>query len=186
MKKVVLTFGLLSGAVFVANFLFLMPFGLSYETSEILGYTSMFFAFLLVFFGIRSYRDNVAGGTIAFGKAFRVGILITLISCVMCVAAWEVYFYNFNPDFMETYAKRVVAKKRAEGATPAEVAATEKKMADFAKLYKNPLVNVGISFLEVFPVGLVMTLLSAAILRRKEPRPGQGAAKAAALHILCP
>ena len=76
---------------------------INFDHSEILGYSAMVLSFLLVFFGIRSYRDNVAGGAIGFGKAFQVGILITLVTCAMYVIAWEITYFNFFPDFLDQY-----------------------------------------------------------------------------------
>ena len=176
MQKIVLRFGLASGALLVAMAAVMMPLCLNgtidIHNSEILGYSSMVLAFLLVFFGIRSYRDNVAGGAIGFGKAFQVGILITLVTCAMYVIAWEITYYNFYPDFLDQYNAYSLAKMRAAGESEAAIREATAQMADFAKLYANPLFNIAITFLEVFPVGLIVTLVSAAILRRK---PGQTA-----------
>jgi hypothetical protein len=183
MKKIVLTFGLISGAILAAMTAIMLPLSMSgridFDQSEIVGYTAMVLSFLLVFFGIRSYRENVGGGTITFGKAFQVGILITLVSCAVYVISWEIVYFNFVPDFADKYAAFTIEKLRQDGATAAAIAAAEKKMADFKELYANPLINVGITFLEVFPVGLIVTLVSAAILRRK-PTP-DAPSRAAAL-----
>lgn len=174
MKKIVLRFGLASGAILVAMASVMMPLcmngTLDLDHSEVLGYSSMVLSFLLVFFGVRSYRDNVAGGAIGFGKAFQVGILITLITCAMYVIAWEIAYFNFFPDFLDQYSAHVLAKMRSTGASEAEIRETTTQMATLAKHYGNPLFNSAITFMEVFPVGLIMTLLSAGVLRRKPPQ----------------
>jgi len=168
MQKIVLRFGLASGGILVALSAVLTPLCMNGTLhSEIVGYSAMILSFLLVFFGIRSYRDNVAGGAIRFGKAFQVGILITLVTCAMYVIAWEITYYNFFPDFLDQYNAHALEEMRAAGASEVAIREETAKMADFAKLYANPLFNVGVTFLEVFPVGLIMTLVSAAILRRK-------------------
>jgi hypothetical protein len=169
MKRIVLTFGLLAGAIVAAMMAITLPLVNSgkLEHSEVLGYSTMVLAFLLVFFGIRSYRENVGGGAITFGKAFQVGILITLICCTVYVISWEIIYINFMPDFVDKYAASSIAKARAEGASDAVIAKTAQEMAQFKKLYANPLFNVGMTFMEIFPVGLIVTLISAAILRRK-------------------
>src|SRR5687767_16012022 len=74
--------------------------------SEIIGYSTMVLSFIMVFIGIRTYREN-AGGMITFGKAFKVGILITLIACAVYVVAWEIVYYNFIPDFADRYAAQI-------------------------------------------------------------------------------
>jgi len=171
MKKIVLRFGLASGALLVAMASVTVPLcmrgALDLDHSEILGYSEMVLSFLLVFFGVRSYRDNVAGGSIGFGKAFQVGLLITLITCAMYVIAWEITYFNFFPNFLDTYSAHTIAKMRSTGASEAAIRETSTKIAELAKNYTNPFFNSAITFMEVFPVGLIMTLISAAILRRK-------------------
>lgn len=176
MKKIVLRYGLESGALLLALSAVMMPLCLNgtleLDHSEILGYSAMVLAFLFVFFGVKSYRDNVAGGAIGFGKAFQVGILITLITCAMYVIAWEITYFNFIPDFLDKYSVHVLAKMRAAGETEAAIQKTTAQLATMAKYYDNVFFNSAITFMEIFPVGLIMTLVSAAILRRK---PGQDA-----------
>jgi multidrug efflux pump subunit AcrB len=176
MKKIVLTFGLIAFAVVAAVMAVTLPLTLNGQMdgsfSELIGYTTMVVAFLAVFFGIRRYRESI-GGWITFGKAFQVGILITLVACVMYVVVWEIVYFNFLPDFGDKYAALTINKMRADGATPAEIEEKTRQMAQFMEWYKNPLINVAMTFMEIFPVGLIMTLVSAAILRRKTPRDGQ-------------
>jgi hypothetical protein len=174
MKKTVWTFGLISGAI-LAVVIATMPLYLNgtmnFDHAEIVGYSVMVLAFVLVFFGIRSYRENVGGGAITFGKAFQVGILVTLIACTVYVATWEIVYFNFLPDFADKYAALTLQKMRTRGATGAAIAKTAEEMAKFKVWYKNPLLNAGMTFMEVLPVGLLMTLVSAAALRRKATLP---------------
>ena len=183
MKRIVLTRGLGSGAILAGLMLGTLPLCMNgtidFSYSQLLGYTSMVLAFLLVFFGIRAYRQEVGGGAITFGKAFQVGILITLVTCVFYVVAWEIVYWGFWPDFLDTLETYQAAKMRAAGESAAAIAAMEANMAKFAQLYRNPLFNVAVTFLEVFPVGLIVTLISAMILRRR-PSPGAPAVAAAA------
>ena len=130
----------------------------------------MVIAFLMVYFGIRSYRDNVAGGSIGFGRAFQVGLLITLVASVCYVATWQVVYHRVAPDFLDKYTAYAVEKARKAGATEAKLAATRKEMDEFQELYRNPLVNIALTLIEPLPVGLVFTLVSAGVLsRRREP-----------------
>ena len=176
MKKIVLRYGLISGGLLVTVMAVMVPMclkgTLDLDHSELVGYSSMVVSFLLVFFGVKSYRDTVGEGAISFGKAFKVGLLITLTACAMYVLAWEIMYFNFFPDFLEVYSAHVLTKMREAGESPAAIQETTEQMASMAKLYTNPLFNSAITFMEVFPVGLIMTLISAAILRRK---PGQEA-----------
>ena len=180
MKRIVVTFGLISGALLSVMMLVTIPFmdRIGFDKGEIIGYTTMVLAFIMVFFGIRSYRDTVLDGTIGFGRAFQVGILITLISCVCYVATWQVIYYKMAPDFGEKYTAHVLDKAKASGATEQQLAAQRAQMAKFMELYKNPLVNVAITFVEPFPVGLVITIVCAGILRRKRAAPAAHPANA--------
>jgi len=178
MKKIVLTFGLISGGILAVMMAITIPLCMDVDdNAEIIGYSTMVLSFLLVFFGIRSYRENVGGGAITFGRAFKVGILIVLITCVCYVVAWEIMYYNFIPDFYDKYAVHVVEKMRRDGATDAAILSKQKQMTQLRELARNPFINVAMTFVEPLPVGLLVTLISAAILRRK---PGAQAPAAAA------
>jgi len=168
MKKVVITFGLISGAVISLMMLLTIPFmdSIGFENGAILGYTTMVLSFLLVYFGVRSYRDNVAGGTITFAKAFTTGILITLISCACYVVTWEFIYFNFMPDFLDKYLAHTIETAKAAGASSESIQTQIKEFDEFKALYQNPFFNVAMTFIEPFPVGLIMTLISAAMLRK--------------------
>jgi len=171
MKRIVLTFGLISGAIsagLMAVLAFLLD-DIGFDKGMIIGYTSMLIAFLLVFFGIRSYRETVGDGYITFGRAFSVGILITLISCVCYVVTWEILYFNFLPDFVERYSNYLIEQTRASGASAAEIARQVEDMKNMKSWYDNPFWNSAITFLEPFPVGLIITLISAAVLRKRKP-----------------
>jgi hypothetical protein len=169
MKKTVLTFGLIGGAVIAAMMFATLPFvdKIGFDKGEIVGYTTMILAFMLVFFGIRSYRENVSGGLITFGRAFAVGILITLVVCVCYVVAWEIIYFKFMPDFADKYASYAVEKVRASGASQQAIDAQVQQMKSLKEMYDNPFINAAITFCEPFPVGLLITLISAVILRKK-------------------
>ena len=171
MKKTVLTFGFLSGAVAAALMFASVPFveQIGFDRMLVVGYTTIVISFLFVYFGMRSYRDNVLGGTMTFGKGFHAGILITLISCVCYVAAWLVLYYTVMPDFGERYGAYLVADLQAKGASQAEVDALVKSSADMSAMLANPLINAALTFTEPFPVGLLITLISAAILKNQKP-----------------
>src|SRR5829696_1301236 len=119
MKKIVLTFGLISGAIISLLMVATIPFidQIGFDRGMIVGYTAMVVAFLLVFFGIRSYRENIGNGYISFGRALGVGFLIMLISCLCYVITWEIVYFNFMPDFADKYTNHVIEKARASGAT---------------------------------------------------------------------
>jgi hypothetical protein len=171
MKKTVLIFGLISGAISAGMMLATMPFTehIGYDRALVVGYTNIVLSFLLVYFGIRSYRDNVAGGEIAFAKAFGVGILITFISCVIYVVSWEIVYFGFKHVSMDHYYAHMIDKARASGASDAAIAAKVQEINHTRLMYENPLVNSLMTFIEPFPIGLVITLVSAAILRKKKP-----------------
>ncbi len=172
MRKIVFTFGLIAGAMLSAMMLLTLPFldRIGFDKGAVIGYSSMVLAFLTVYFGVRSYRDTVAGGSVTFGRALAVGLMITAVASVCYVATWQVVYHQFLPDFADKYAAYAVEKARASGATDAQLAETTRQMAEFKTMYANPLVNIALTFLEPLPVGLVFTLVTAGVLGRK-PRP---------------
>jgi Protein of unknown function (DUF4199) len=169
MKKTVLIFGVISGVLSSAMMLATVPFIRGGHTGYTLGYTAIVLSFLLVYFGIRSYRDNVGGGQITFGKGFSIGILITLISCVFYVVTWEVVYFNFLYGMMDGYFAHMIDKAKASGASAAEIQAKIAQINQSKQQYENPLINAAYTFIEPFPVGLLITLISAGVLRKKAP-----------------
>jgi len=169
MKRIVLTFGLISGAILSAMLLITIPFQdtIGFERGEIIGYTSMVLAFLLIFFGVRSYRDNVAGGSVRFGRAFAVGASIALVSAVCYVATWQLVYYRLAPDFMAKYQAHVIDKARASGLDEEAISRKREDIEKFVELYRNPAINAAITFVEPLPVALIVALVSAGILSRR-------------------
>src|SRR5215217_1373535 len=125
MKKIVLTFGLIAGVIVSVlmggSLLLADKIGMGH--SMILGYTIMVASFLLVYFGIRSYRDNVLAGQISLGRAFACGILITLVATVCYVAMWEVLYFNYMPHFMDGYFAAQIHQVQSSGLDSATTAA---------------------------------------------------------------
>ena len=176
MKKTVLTFGLISGVVISVLMLSTLPFAhqIGFSRAMVVGYTTMVLSFLLVFFGIRSYRENVGDGQISFGRALGVGLLIMLITCAFYVITWEIMYFFLMPNFLNEYSAYVVQNMRASGASPEQINLKVEQMKQFQVLYSNPLVNAAFTLIEPLPVGIVMTLISALILRKGEPEQSLG------------
>ena len=179
MRKIVLTYGLIAGGILVATFLISLAFhdAIGFDRGMVVGYASMVLAFLLIFFGVRSYRDNVAGGRLSFGRALAVGALIGVVASSCYVLTWEVVYFGTKSDYIEKYQAHVIEKARQAGESPEALAAKQAEMARFAKMYRNPLINVAMTFMEPLPVALLVALLSAAVLsRRKKTEPGPATA----------
>jgi hypothetical protein len=179
MRKIVLTYGLIAGVIITATFLITLPFhdAIGFDRSMVVGYASMVLAFLLIFFGVRSYRDNVAGGRLSFGRAFAVGALIGVVASSCYVLTWEVIYFGTKSDYIEKYQAHMIEKARQAGESPEAIAAKQAEMAKFAEMYRNPLINSAMTFMEPLPVALVIALVSAGVLsRRKKPDPAPVAA----------
>ncbi|PHN03892.1 DUF4199 domain-containing protein [Flavilitoribacter nigricans DSM 23189 = NBRC 102662] len=184
MKNVVYKYGLIAGGIQV-----IVGFGLmallvkdgssKAEYGELLGYTTMIVALSLIFFGIKAYRDEQLGGVITFGKAVQVGILITLVASVIYVAGWLLYYHlGSGQEMMDSYLEQQIANIQNSGRPEAVIQQEISEMQSFMELYEEqPLVMIGLTFLEIFPVGLIISLIAAVLLRKKE---GQMAAAAEA------
>ena len=171
MKRIVLTFGLIAGAILSVMMLLTLPFHdqIGFDKGYIIGYTTMVLAFLMIFVGVKTYRDTVAGGKVTFGQAFKVGLLIMLVASVCYVVTWEVIYYTISPDYLDKYASYSIEKLKQSGASAEVIAAKTQEMAKFKVMYQNPLVNIAFTLLEPLPVGLLFTLVAAAVLSRKRP-----------------
>jgi len=175
MKKTVLTFGVYSGLASAALMLATVPFmeAIGFDRGVYVGYTGMLISFLFIYFGVRSYRDTALGGRISFATGFNVGILITLISCVFYVITWLFVYYVLMPDFADKYGAYLIESVRARGGSQAEVDDMIKRGLEAKRMLANPLINAAVTFTEPFPVGLLVTLISAAVLRTKAAKAQQ-------------
>ena len=170
MKKTVWKFGLIAGALMSAMMAATIPFQdeAGFDHSLIVGYTTIVLSCLLIYFGVRSYRDNVGRGTVGFGRALAVGSLIGVVASVCYVATWEVMYFKFMPDFLTKYGAHELEKARAGGASEAALAQKKLELDKFEKMYQNPAVNAAFTILEPLPVALVVAVVSAGVLSRKK------------------
>jgi hypothetical protein len=169
MKRIVFVFGAIAGVVVTGQMLYSVSQcynNPNWQPNDILGYTGMIIAFSMIFVGIKTYRDKHLGGTITFGKAFLAGLYIVLIASAVYVVTWLVDYYVFVPDFIDRYAEHCMREAARDGGNPDKTAAD---IAQLKEMYKSPLFVTIITFMEVFPVGLIIALISALILRRKSP-----------------
>lgn len=172
MKKIVLVFGLIAGLI--VTLWMTISIAVCYNSSSFegnmwMGYGSMIVAFSFVFVGIKNFRDKYNGGFITFGKAFKIGLYIALIASTMYVLAWLIEYYLFIPDFMDKYTAHVITQAKNHGASIAELNEQKAKMATYTEMYKNPIMVIVLTYLEILPVGVIIALIAALILKR---RPG--------------
>ena len=178
MTKIVLTFGLISGAI-VAALMWIMLWAMNAGVANtdhgyVWGYATMIIALSLVFFGIKSYRDN-NGGKISFLKGLQVGILISVISAVCYATSWEAYYRSSGADFMQQYSQKYIEKMKNNGASDAEIAAAQTEMAGMMEKYQYFFFRFALTLMEIVPVGIIVTLVSAALLRKREILPPETA-----------
>lgn len=170
-KRSLLFYGLMAGLIniigrFVLDSLFQgddFDFGLG----EILGYAAMLIALSTVFFGVKRYRDHQLNGKISFLQAFVNGLIIVLIACTIYVIGWEIYYPNFASDFGEQYNEYLITSLKEEGLSKEEIEVKKAEMADWLEKYESPFYRIPITLLEIFPLGLVIAIISALVLKRK-------------------
>jgi hypothetical protein len=180
MKKIIITYGLIGGAIVSVLMLITQPLlekgVIDFDNGMVVGYTTMVIALSMIFFGVKTYRDQHLNGSISFWAAFQIGIWITVIASLMYAITWEGYYNLSAQDFTEKYTAHYIDKMEKEGATAVEIDAMRKEMADFGVKYKNPFFRFPVTLIEIFPVGLIVTLITAAVLRKKEILPASPAA----------
>ena len=165
MNKIVLKNGLFGSSIVTALLLsvtFYMKANPEKEVSMFFGFAGMLLAFIFVVLGIKQQRDT-NNGFISLGKAFLTGFWITLIISTIYVIVWLIIFYNFFPNFAEHYTDMAIAK-----ASPDEVAQVTEEMNSFKEMYKNPIMVILLTYMEILPLGIVFSLISALILKKKQ------------------
>lgn len=174
MKKNVLVFGLISGLI--VSTLMAISMVTMYNNpdaghgggSMVIGYLSMLVAFSLIFVAVKNYRDKQNGGVISFGKAFKIGLLIALIGSTMYVIMWALLYNFYMPDFMDRYCAQMIENAKTTS-SPAKIQELTEQMNTQKEMYKNPLFFVLFTYFEILPVGLIVAVVTALILKRKQP-----------------
>lgn len=168
MRKNVWTFGLIAGAI---NALWLIGMVMSgreidFDNGEILGFSAMIIAFSFIYVAIKNYRDKYNHGVITFGKAFQIGLYISLIASTCYVLTWLIEYNYFIPDFAERYAAHIIGSMEKAGAPAAEIESKVAEMKTFGEMYKNPFFNAALTYVEILPVGLLISVISSLILKK--------------------
>ncbi len=178
MKKIIIICGSIAGLIVTSMMLASISgciAGSDFEGgigSMLLGYSSMVVAFSLIFVGVKNYRDKYNSGIITFGKSLKIGLLITLVASTIYVIVWQIDYYFFIPDFYEKYSAHIIRDMKAHGATQAQIQQQMAVNKSNGEMYRNPLFNAMYTYIEILPVGLIMSLLAALILKRKPKADG--------------
>jgi len=178
MLPYILRYGIVAGLIVAVPMVWRMLAAKPDETAlpvagMLLAYLTMIVALTAVFLGIKAYRDKVLGGAIRFLPAFGIGIGISAVAALLYVIGWEISMAYSSFDFIPFYKDSMIEAARARGATGAEL---QKAIADaesFATTYRNPWIRVPITFIEMFPVGLLVSAISAAVLRNPRVLPAR-------------
>lgn len=142
----------------------------------VVGYTTMLVALSVIFLAVKRRRDVINGGVIKFLPAFLMGLGISCVAGIFYVFAWEITLSISGMDFGAIWADHLVEAARARGASEAEIAAERAKAAEFAAMYANPLYRMPMTFTEILPVGLLVSLVSALLLRNSRFMPARAVA----------
>lgn len=152
MKNTVIKFGLYGFLLSITLFLSGLYFGkgMDFSTQEVVGYLTMVISLVFVFFGIKHFRDNENNGKITLMKGLLIGVLISVFTASGIAVADFIYTSVINPDFFADY----VAMMREQGHTE-EIPNWGSGFMAF------------VMFATVLIIGLIISLISALILQRK-------------------
>lgn len=174
MKKTIIKYGLISGAIAAACQLIIVMILKSYgfdkvgfDNSAYFGYSLIILSMAVIFFGIKAFRDKENEGKVTFTKGLGIGLGIALISSVCYSLMWLVVYYGFIPNFMEDYATFCMNKLKESGANEMELSKNQAELAQIKEFYKTPWGIFAITLVEPLPIGVLGALVSAFILKRK-------------------
>ncbi len=169
MKRIVLVYGSIAGVLVSAFMVSSMAWCYAqknFEGNMFIGFASMVLAFSLIFVGVKKWRDDHNNGNLTFGKGFLIGLSISLIASSFYVVSWMVEFHFFMPDFMEKYQAHNLEQMKLAGSTAKEIAQKTAEMKPYEAMYKNPILFALITYTEILPVGLLVSLFSALVLKK--------------------
>jgi hypothetical protein len=174
MKSTIIKYGFISGFIsavllFMTTLLFkYIGFDkIGFENSAYLGYTFMAASMSVIYFGIKAFRDLQNGGVITFSRALLIGLGIMVISCVIYSIVWLIMYYFFIPTFMEDYGNFCIQKVKNTGGSQVDLANKIKEVNQMKEWYKNPFSIFALTLIEPTPVGLLVSVVSALILKKK-------------------
>ena len=178
MKKIALVYGALAGAIVIGVITIGILFSDTedFSGSQTFGYLIMLLGLSLIFFGVKRYRDRELGGVIKFAPALFLGLAIAGVAGFVYTALWEVYLASTNYAFIEQYAAGTIEAKKAAGASEEEIAKLSADMEKMIDAYGKAYFRLPITFLEIFPVGIIVSLISAAVLRNPNVLPDRSPA----------
>lgn len=176
--KYALIYGLLSGLVIAGTLTAGLALGPenSIFSSVWFGFLVMFVALSFVFMGVKRYRDVEKGGVIRFLPALGIGLAMALVATLAYVVVWEIYLASTGYRFMDEFIAATERGMLAEGKSPGEIAAARAEWQWVRDNYPNPLIRIPITFIEMFPAGVIVALFSAAVLRNPRVLPARAAA----------
>ena len=160
----VLIYGVIAGTVIIGVNTLSYEFGLAYAW---LGFLVMLIAFSTIFFAMRQYRDEVLGGVIKVSTGFLFGLGIATVASVVYVSVWEIYLHATDFEFIEVYIATILETLRIQGASEAEIEAAMVETANLRRSYSNDWYRMGITLTEILPVGVLVSLVSAVILKQQ-------------------
>jgi hypothetical protein len=167
-SRTILKYGIIAGLLVGVPLFTMTVTGGDHPTapySMLIGYSIMLIALSAVFLGIKQHRDSALGGVISFWSAFGLGLAISFVAGIFYVLAWESALAVTHMDFAGGYAKAIIAQQQAKGVSGAALAKLTADMEQFKAQYANPLYRLIMTFAEIFPVGVLVSLVSAALLR---------------------
>ena len=168
-------YGGIAGTVIIAIMTIVLTMGGSedYAFSEVLGYLVMLAVLSLIFIGIKRYRDVELGGVVGFGRAFGLGLGISAVAGLFYVISWEAYLASTDYAFIDSYSESMIANIEAKDLPSEERAAEIAEVEASRTLYGNRPFRLMITFIEIFPVGLLVALVSAVVLRNPKVLPAR-------------
>lgn len=172
MKKVIIIYGIIAGLITGGLMLVTMPLfesdTLNFDYGAVIGYAGMVIALSLIFFGVKSFRDQHSAGRITFGKGLVIGLAITLVASLFYGVAWEITYARSGEKFMAKWTQSELEKMKAKGVSEEKLEEAREDWAQFTEMYKNPVIRFGMTLTEIWPVGILISLVSSALLRKKE------------------
>ena len=174
MSRTALKFGLIAGIILVVGIMlpvFIVGIEGVLDLGEAFGYTVMIIAMVSVFFGIKAYRDKALGGEISFGKAFGIGTYISAIAGFIFGFFSYIFYAFIFPDFTQKWMQHYENSIRSSGAPPDEIAKQLLEFNSQADFWSNTALQGFVMFLTVFFIGLIISIISSVILKKKKPQP---------------
>lgn len=155
-----LLWGAILGIILVVYSLIL--YFLDQSTNKGLGYVTWIIIIVCLFYAMKSYRDSVNQGTLSYGNAFVIGLLVAIIAGFISSVFTYIQFRFISPEIIDKMLQMTEDKLMSKGMSDDMI----EKSIEMSKKFMTPIIMSIMGFIMTVIIGGILSLIIAAIAKK--------------------